>query len=256
MKVNSNKIPNIKISNNPIEQVNSFKFLGVTIDSTLSWNEHTSLVSNKVSRITALLSKLKHYLPTKTLLLIYNSLINSHLNYSIGAWGFHNCKRLLKIQKRAMRNIVRANYNAHTDTIFKTLGVPKITDIQKLACLKLYYNIKNKNAPHYFTSFINPAPENPRPNRERRLPSRFRDTTADIHTPNPLVPVVFTNNKRTRNCTRIYLPTLINGNTFNDKVLEKINTHEIKSFCKYAKKHLTDNYLEHCTGWYACRTPT
>ena len=54
----NHQIPNIIIDNQPVERVDSFKFLGVLIDENLTWNKHVNFISNKHSR-TCVLSKLK-----------------------------------------------------------------------------------------------------------------------------------------------------------------------------------------------------
>ena len=113
------QIPNIKINNQQVERVESFKFLGVLIDHNLTWNNHVTLISNKLSRTCGILAKLKNLLPECILQLIYNALFLSHLNYGITAWGFHSCSRLLKLQKKAVRLISKRKYNAHTSPIFK-----------------------------------------------------------------------------------------------------------------------------------------
>ena len=76
-KLNQSYIPIIKIQDNQIEWVNTFKFLGIILDSTLSWNPHVNMISNKLSRICAVISKLKKTLPTHILLKIYNALFYS-----------------------------------------------------------------------------------------------------------------------------------------------------------------------------------
>ena len=70
-----------------IEQVYEFNFLGLIIDRNLNWKAHLNAIGTKVSRIISLLHQLKHVFPKKVLHSIYNSLIMSHLNYSLLAWG-------------------------------------------------------------------------------------------------------------------------------------------------------------------------
>ena len=57
-----------------LERVEVTKFLGVLIQENLNWNRHIGQVCNKIARSTALLAKLKHYVPRYVLLMIYNSL--------------------------------------------------------------------------------------------------------------------------------------------------------------------------------------
>ena len=115
----------------------------------------------------------------------------------------------------------------------------------------MLYKIKNCDIPEYFNHFVT----NPRIRRERRVPNRFIDEVIEGPTLNPRLPVIFTNNRCTRLCLRVYLPELMNGTYFDDLVSEKISTHEIKSFCKYAKQKIIDKYEETCLGCYVCRRP-
>ena len=56
----STEIPNVIINHIPIERVTYFKFLGVIIDSNLTWSHQINHISNKLSRICGVLSRLKH----------------------------------------------------------------------------------------------------------------------------------------------------------------------------------------------------
>ena len=66
-KLSVNEIPIIKINGMPIERVTEFKFLGVLIDSNLTWSPHCNYIANKLSRICGVVSRLKHYVPTHIL---------------------------------------------------------------------------------------------------------------------------------------------------------------------------------------------
>ena len=68
---------------------------------------------------------------SKTNLMIYLSLIASHLLYRLSIWGNSgdkNLNKLEKIQKKTTRNIAAAKYNEHTVRIFKNLKIVKFTD--------------------------------------------------------------------------------------------------------------------------------
>ncbi len=91
-----------------------------------------------------ILKKLKHFIPIKTKILIYNSLVLSHLNFEILAWGFQ-CARLTKLQKKIIRILSRSKYNAHTEPIFKELKLLKLEDKLKLQELKLFQQPKTNH---------------------------------------------------------------------------------------------------------------
>ena len=63
------------------------------------------------------MNRVKRFLPTETLLVIYNSLVLSHLLYDVLLWGLKS-NRLMKLQKRAIRIITKSKYNSHTNPLF------------------------------------------------------------------------------------------------------------------------------------------
>ena len=79
-----NRVPQLlfSIDRMHIEQVTEFIFLGLIIDSNLSWKAHLSAIGTKFLRVIGLLHKLKYIFPKQVLHSIYNSLIMPHLNYS------------------------------------------------------------------------------------------------------------------------------------------------------------------------------
>ena len=63
-------------------------------------------------------SRLKHQLPTGILKMIYNSLILPRLHYGNILWG-NIPGSLIRLNKRALRAIVNAGINTHTNPIEK-----------------------------------------------------------------------------------------------------------------------------------------
>ncbi len=88
------------------------------------------------------------FVPLKTKVLLYSSLILSHLNYAILVWGYEY-ERIIKLQNKSIRIISHSKYNAHTEPIFKTLKLIKVKDILTLQELKFYYKYKYNKLPHY-----------------------------------------------------------------------------------------------------------
>ena len=110
--------PKLLIGAIEIERVDYFNFLGLQLSHTLKWNEQLSCVSLKISKITGLLHKLKSEYPNSILKSIYNTLILPNINYCIISWGYQIDKIFL-LQKRAIRNISKSNFRAHTEPLFK-----------------------------------------------------------------------------------------------------------------------------------------
>ena len=89
----------------PLQQVHNTRFLGVNLDDKLSWSLHINETALKISKVIGVMSHLKFVLPSKILLLLYNSLILPHLSYGTMLWinaSNSPCKPLVFITKRAI----------------------------------------------------------------------------------------------------------------------------------------------------------
>ena len=84
--------------------------------------------------------------------MIYNALILPHLNYAILAWGYRP-GQLIKLQKKAVRNIVNAKLISHYSPIFKNLNLLMIRDIHTIQQIKFVHKLIHNNLPKYFDSF-------------------------------------------------------------------------------------------------------
>ena len=128
-------IPQLTINGNIIERVNNFNFLGILFNEHMSWKNHLDRISNKLSQISGVLNRVKNILPAHIMRTLYFSMAHSHLNYGILAWGFE-CSRISRIQKKIIRNITRAKYNAHTGPLFKAMNILAVEDMFNLNALK------------------------------------------------------------------------------------------------------------------------
>ena len=112
------------------------RFLGVLIDEKLSYSAHYDKVLSKVKSGVAALLQSKNVLSREAKKLVYEALIQSHISYAASVWGnaITGGKKaeLLKWQKKAVRAIENARYNAHTDPIFQRLEILKFTDVLQL----------------------------------------------------------------------------------------------------------------------------
>ena len=181
-------------------------------------------------------NKLKHFLPQFALLQIYNSLVLSHINFCILAWGY-SCDRITKIQKKLVHIISLCKYNAHTEPIFKRLSLLKVSDILKLQILKFYYKHKNQKLPHYLNSipFITNAEIHHYPTRSQH----------NLHLMKP-------NHEYARNCIRYQVPVVVNN--ASNEIIDKIDTHSLQVFTRYIKIKTIESYQEICTieNCYIC----
>ncbi len=143
----------IKMNNLPIKRVKSFNFLGIIINETLTWTDHIAHLSPKITTVVGLLHRLKNQLPIQILKTIYSSLILSRLHYGNIIWR-KAPGRLIQLQKKALRAIVGAGYNSHTQPILKKLKLLSLHDIHNTKMLCIYKNHIDKKLPKYISSMF------------------------------------------------------------------------------------------------------
>ena len=69
------KTLNVKIDGNAINEAQSVKYLGVEFDSNLTWKPHISQLSLKLSKTVGVLSKIKYFVNSDVLVMLYYALI-------------------------------------------------------------------------------------------------------------------------------------------------------------------------------------
>ena len=231
----TNISPTLKINCEPIERVTEFNFLGLTIDEHLSWKPHIQKISNKIARTLGIMCRLKNFLPTDILRILYNSLILPHLHYSVLSWGF-KMGRLDKLQKRAVRIISNSRYNSHTDPLFKKFNLLKLKDLFELNVLKLFYKYRHNTLPFYVSNM-------------------FSDCTISHSYPLRSTYILNESGSNTPSgdkCIRHYLPTVINN--LEPDILNKISTHSLQGFAFYIKRTMINKYQTECDvrNCYVC----
>lgn len=221
-------IPDLYIENSKIDFVDHFNFLGIIIDKHLNWNNHTEMIAKKISKTIGVMNRLKHSLPSNILLTIYNSLILSYINYGIIVWG-NKCDRLFILQKKALRVICNAKYNAHTNPLFKSLYTLKIFDICALQDMKFCFKFHNKLLPLYFYSshFLT---DNIAHDYETRQADDLR------------LPAV--RHEFARDGMSYRYPLTYNNMSLELK--EKFTTHSLTEFKFYVKREIIDSYDPNC----------
>jgi hypothetical protein len=119
------------IENSPITyrnaQINSTQgtdFLGVTLDSTLSWQGHISKTIKKLNSACFAIRSLKVLLIINDLKTIYFAYVHSIITYGIAFWrNATNSKNVFIIQKIIIRNIMSVNTEASCRGLFKYLNI-------------------------------------------------------------------------------------------------------------------------------------
>ena len=79
--------PVFQIDRKQIERVAQYKFLGLILQSNMTWSKHINHVSLKIPKTIGILYRLKATYPSTALQTLYNTLILPFFNYCIRVWG-------------------------------------------------------------------------------------------------------------------------------------------------------------------------
>ena len=228
---------NTRLARPIIECVENFDLLGITLNQHMNWKTYIRKLNNKISRTFGILNRLKYILSLDIKLLIYNSLILSHLHYGILAWGYEH-EKITKLQKKCLRILTLSDYKAHTEPLFKRLKLLKVSDIFYLKQLEFYYNYIHQNLPLYFlyNNYItNQTPHNYDTRQRNTYMHYAKHTFAQKYIRNSITKVI---------------------NTCPTSIKDKIYTHSFKCFL-YIKHQIISSYSENCDiiNCYICNQP-
>ena len=144
----------------PLRYCSSYKYLGLKIDSTLSWNNATSNVCKKLRSRLAVLQRLCNVLPVANINNLYYSFIQCHIDYCLTVWGHTsqgNTETIQRFQNRAgrilSRNFVYLNFSGIS--IVKELGWLTVSERKDYLTLITIYKCINNLAPHYLIDMFN-----------------------------------------------------------------------------------------------------
>ena len=133
-----------------LENVESIKYLGVTITSDLRWNTHVSNVCTKANRTLGFLRRNLYSCPQEVKEAAYKGLVRPVLDYGSSVWdppGVVLQEELESVQKRAAR-FVTGNYNYETGSMTGILGQLKWESLKKRRkdnrLILLYKGLKSK----------------------------------------------------------------------------------------------------------------
>ena len=142
----------------PLEKKSNVKYLGVLIDSNLSWKYHIEHITSKIRKTVGIIARTRYYVPTSVLLTIYQSLIFAYLSYGIVVWG-HAAQtyidQILVLQKRALRLIYFTCYRSHAIPLCVSSNTITINMLYFKSVSILLHDVFNKQTPCNVSNLCN-----------------------------------------------------------------------------------------------------
>jgi hypothetical protein len=111
---------NINYGNKIIKNVTSAKFLVLTIDNLLKWDNHTNQLISKLSSACYVIRSLRAVVSKNTIRMIYFSYVHSIITYGIIFWGkTPNGIKIFKMQKKIIRIMTNSGKMIHVGHCLK-----------------------------------------------------------------------------------------------------------------------------------------
>ena len=112
---NDDQILNLSINGEQLKEKIFAKYLGVFFYHKLTWDYQIEHITTKLVKGNALLAKLRHFVPEKTMLGVYNALIQPHLDYGILSWSSSAQSHLSKIEKLQNKSVRIISFKKRED---------------------------------------------------------------------------------------------------------------------------------------------
>ena len=148
----------LKLNGKQLSINKGVKYLGIYIDSNLSFTNHLEQLCRKLRNANGAISKIRHVASYPVLKSVFNSLFSSHISYACQSWAQNtnlNSSRVFKLQKAALRLLTFSEFQTPSQPLFYQLKILKISDLVKLRNLILIHEILNAFSPADISNTFN-----------------------------------------------------------------------------------------------------
>ena len=177
--------PPLSFNGNIICQVDEHKHLGITLDKKLTFKSHINEKLSKTKRTIGMIKYLSKYLPLKTLILMYKSLIRPHFDYcdvifhappningifdSFANIHLHGPLNVLmakieSVQYQSALAITGTWQGTSRVKLYNELGLESLSDRRSLNRVVQVFKIKNNLSPAYLRDKLPPLSQQNNPN--------------------------------------------------------------------------------------------
>ncbi len=141
---------NIKINDEPIKRVDTFKYLGLVLDDNLTFNQHIDHVKKKIRPFIPLMWKKGRYIPVSKRKQIYFAYVQSHIVYMLPIYSVGSktkLRQLQRLQNRCLKAVFRLPRFTPTTYLYTTtiLPVEKLAMVERITYLHKVVKSLTKN---------------------------------------------------------------------------------------------------------------
>ena len=138
----------LTVDNLPIEQVQSYRYLGVWLTSTLTWSVQVESGCQRARRqIGIIYRKFYGHSNRSTLLQLYLAYVQPHLEYAVPVWDPHqqgHINSLEKVQKFALK-VCTGKWNMDYDSLLNFCKLSTLVSRRHYLKLSFLYQVCHEN---------------------------------------------------------------------------------------------------------------
>ena len=146
---NKHRETTIHINKTPLEEVQTFKLLGVVINNRLNWDDHKLYVKSKICRSIGILYNCRNIFKQTDLLTTYRTFIEPFLLYCLPIWGHTVTAKndmLVKLQNKVLRILYQC-YRTEDAWRHTNNEILSLNNLYKHETAKLCYNHQTNKLP-------------------------------------------------------------------------------------------------------------
>ena len=145
----------IAIDGKALNRVSEYKYLGIVLDASLTWNAHVDYLIGKVRKRLAMLGRIRKNINMYTAGTVYTSFVLPILDYCDTVWsccGSVNTDKLEKLQRRAARIIMHLG---SSEKALNFLGYVTLEKRRKSHVCNLVKKCLSNRCPQFFMNYFN-----------------------------------------------------------------------------------------------------
>jgi len=155
--INNKNVKPLKLKS-PIDQVDSFNYLGLILNSELKWCTHIKTLCSRLQKTCYLFRIIRNALPPEHIKTIFHSYFQSIVRYGVQFWGNDtNAKSVLLLQKRCLRIVLKMKPRESCREVFKKHKIMTVYSMYVFEVCKYIHKhrdesfIQNSDLHHYNT---------------------------------------------------------------------------------------------------------
>ena len=149
--------PDVFFRGEKVGIVKKYKYLGIIIDSTLSFKDHVKKVSNNLRFTLSNFRHLRNHMSTQAARVYLFSLILSHINYCLPTWSIANSTTLspvMSLYKQAVKVLDKKPIRFHHCSVLEKHRLLSWDNLVFFKNCCLMYKIRNNLAPPPLTNIV------------------------------------------------------------------------------------------------------